>query len=217
VRADEGAGRQKGAKVSEPKTARRSVAIATAALVLTFSPALSSAATTPTWPDFRADFLKKHRHFLPAAPPPLAEGITRAWVDAQARYFRARSRALTRVRKAYLRLMAATSTAAPSSPAFYVPSGALRTAIERAFGSEATHAFAVVECENPTLNAKAIHYNGDGTSDWGLFQINIVYNAGAFDYAEHLLDPWYNIQVAANIYRSRGWGDWTCGRLLGLG
>jgi hypothetical protein len=207
----------KGAKVSEPKMTRRSVAIATAALVLTLSPSSSSAATSPTWPDFRADFLKKHRHYLPVAPEPLAEGITRPWVEAQARYFRARSRALSRIRKAHRRLMAASTTRSPSYPAFYIPPAALRAAIERAFGSEANHAFAVLECENPTLNARAIHYDGDGTSDWGLFQINIVYNAGAFDYAEHLLDPWYNIQVAANVYRSRGWDDWTCGRLVGLG
>ena len=95
--------------------------------------------------------------------------------------------------------------------------GPILSAIAEAFGSEAEHALAVLRCENPEGNPSAIHLDGDGTSDWGLFQINIVYNRDALDYPEHLLDPWYNIQVAARVYRQRGWGDWTCGRSLGLG
>jgi hypothetical protein len=122
------------------------------------------------------------------------------------------------MRQAYLRLVARFQSASttPDPVVSTIPQGALRTAVERAFGSEAEHALAVLQCENPTLNPSAIHHDGDGSSDWGLFQINIVYNLGAFDYPQHLLDPWYNISVAASVWRTRGWGDWTCERILGL-
>jgi hypothetical protein len=178
-------------------------------------PAGSAAAATQSWPDFRSDFLKLHKHYLPAAPKAPAEAITGAWLRLQGKYFQARTRAIARIRKAYLKMVH------ESEGRFWfvstIAAGAIRTAVMRAFGSEGEHALAVLSCENPELNPSAIHYNGDGTSDWGLFQINIVYNRGNFDYPQHLLDPLYNIAVAANVYHQRGWRDWTCGRLLGLG
>jgi len=180
--------------------------------------AASASSATRSWPDYRDEFLKKHPHYLPKQLDPPAEVLTRAWVHAQGQYFLARSKALARIRRAYLRTLSAI--AAPASGVTYfhsnVPAGAIRDAVLRAFGSEGQHALAVMQCEDPTLSPNAIHHDGDGTSDWGLFQINIVYNRGAFDYPEHLLDPFYNIAVAASIYRARGWGDWSCGRLLGL-
>jgi hypothetical protein len=174
-----------------------------------------AASSVQSWPDFRNQFLKLHRHYLPLAPEAPNEGLTRAWVRWQGRYFRAREKAMARIRKAYLKV--ADASHHPYWVASTIASGAIRTAVMRAFGSEGEHALAVLQCENPTLNPNAIHHDADGTSDWGLFQINIVYNRGAFDTAQHLLDPLYNISVAANIYHARGWGDWTCGRLLGLG
>ena len=180
--------------------------------------AASASSTTRSWPDYRDEFLKKHPHYLPEQLDAPREGLTRAWVHAQGQYFLARSKALARIRKAYLRIL--STIAAPASGVAYfhsnVPAGAIRDAVLRTFGSEGQHALAVMQCEDPTLNPNAIHHDGDGTSDWGLFQINIVYNRGAFDYPEHLLNPFYNIAVAASIYRARGWGAWSCGRLLGL-
>jgi hypothetical protein len=186
------------------------------ALATTPAPPAAAASETLSWPDFRSQFLKQHRHYLPTPVKPPREGVTHAWLRWQARYFAARARAMARIRRAYSRTLKASI---PARRLFTstVPPGAIRTAVLQAFGAEGEHALAVLQCENPGLNAGAIHHNGDGTSDWGLFQINIVYNRGAFDYAEHLLDPWYNISVAAGIYGQRGWGDWTCGRLLGLG
>jgi hypothetical protein len=93
----------------------------------------------------------------------------------------------------------------------------IRSAVGAAFGPEAQHALAVLGCENPALDPSAIHHNLDGTSDWGLFQINIVYDRWAFDFPKHLLDADYNIEVAVRTYRALGWHDWTCGRRLGLG
>lgn len=172
-----------------------------------------------SWPDFRKHFLKAHPHYLPEALEPPIQGVTVNWVRALGRYIVARERAITRIHTAYLKMIARLQSSAAGTivpVVSTVPAGAIRTAVENAFGSEAEHALAVLQCENPELNPSAIHYDGDGTSDWGLFQINIVYNRGAFDSPQHLLDPWYNITVAANVYRSRGWGDWTCGRILGL-
>jgi hypothetical protein len=170
-----------------------------------------------SWPDYRNDFLKAHPRFLPKAPEPPSQGITQYWVRVLGRYLRAQDRGISRIRKAYLKMLTRVQGSRVALPvASTVPAGAIRTAVEKAFGSQAEHALAVLQCENPDLNPSAIHYDGDGTSDWGLFQINIVYNRGAFDYPQHLLDPWYNISVAVNVYRSRGWGDWTCGRILGL-
>jgi hypothetical protein len=178
-------------------------------------PVASAASATQSWPDFRNDFLKRHKHYLPEAPPAPVEAITGAWLRAQGQYFHARARAIARIRKAYLKVVHKSE-----GRIWFVSriaAGAIRTAVLRAFGSEGEHALAVLVCENPGLNPGAIHYNGDGTSDWGLFQINIYYNRGAFDDPQHLLDPLYNIAVAAAVYQQRGWHDWTCGRLLGLG
>jgi Lysozyme like domain len=181
-------------------------------------PGGSVSAATQSWPDFRNEFLQRHKHYLPAAPKAPAEAITGAWLRAQGRYFHARARAIARIRKAYLKMSRESHQG--EGPVWFVSriaSGDIRTAVLRAFGSEGEHALAVLACENPEMNPAAIHYNGDGTSDWGLFQINIYYNRGNFDYPQHLLDPFYNIAVAANVYHQRGWHDWTCGRLLGLG
>jgi Lysozyme like domain len=178
---------------------------------------VGSASEVRSWPDFRNHFLKAHPRSMPEALEPPIQAVTVNWVRALGRYFEARKRAIARIRRAYLRMIARLQSSSVVAPVgSTVPAGVIRTAVEKAFGSEAEHALAVMQCENPGLDPTAIHHDSDGSSDWGLFQINIVYNRGAFDYAEHLLDPWYNIAVAANVYRSRGWGDWTCGRILGL-
>jgi hypothetical protein len=176
-----------------------------------------AAPAVQSWPDFRNHFLKLHRHYLPEAPEPPGDSLTHAWVRWQGRYFEAREKAMARIRKAYLKMKMASAAQHPRFVVSTIPPGAIRAAVLQAFGSEGEHALAVLQCENPDLNPNAIHQDADGTSDWGLFQINIVYNRGAFDTPQHLLDPLYNIAVAESIYRAKGWGDWTCGRLLGLG
>jgi hypothetical protein len=201
------------------KVMSRLLTLGVGALLVTLmpvpGPAGSAPAATQSWPDFRSDFLKLHKHYLPVAPEAPEEAITGTWLRAQGRYFHARGRAIARIRTAYQDMVR------QSEGRFWfvsrIAAGAIRTAVLRAFGSEGEHALAVLACENPELNPGAIHNDGDGSSDWGLFQINIVYNRGNFDYPEHLLDPLYNITVAANVYHERGWRDWTCGRLLGLG
>jgi hypothetical protein len=201
------------------KVTSRLLTVGVGALLVALMPVsgqgASAVSATQSWPDFRNDFLNLHKHYLPRAPKAPEEAITGTWLRMQGRYFHARARAIARIRKAYEQMVERTQGR------FWfvsrIAAGAIRTAVLQAFGSEGEHALAVLACENPELNPGAVHYNGDGTSDWGLFQINTTYNAGNFDTAQHLLDPLYNIQVAATVYHQRGWDDWTCGRLLGLG
>jgi hypothetical protein len=203
----------------QKKRTVRPVGVGAAALLLALGATTARASAFPSWQDYRTEFLQHHRHYLPNPLRAPTDAVNAAWIRAQGRYFVARERAIGRIRKAYVRALTASSARNHTLqyPSASVAIAAIRPAVMQAFGSEATHALAVLQCENPDLNPRAIHHDGDGTSDWGLFQINIVYNRGAFDTADHLLDPWYNISVAARVYAERGWGDWTCGRLLGLG
>jgi hypothetical protein len=196
------------------KLASRLLALGVGGLLIlppTAAPWASPPTAPHSWREFRDQIIERHPHYLPVAPTPPAQGVTRAWVEALGQYFRAMKKAMARIRKAYLRTIRKNAPARRTAPV-----GGIRGAVLQSFGSQGGNALAVLQCENPQLNPSAIHHNADGTSDWGLFQINIVYNRGAFDYPQHLLEPAYNIAVALNVYRARGWRDWTCGRILGL-
>ena len=66
------------------------------------------------------------------------------------------------------------------------------------------------ECENKSLNPKAINYNRNGSTDHGLFQINSIHGYSQF----YLEDIDNNIKVAYKIYQDRGWEAWSCAWVL---
>lgn len=64
------------------------------------------------------------------------------------------------------------------------------------------------ECENGELRADAVNWNGDGTWDYGLWQINEIHGYTQ----EQLADYQFNTDVAHKIFKSRNnsFYYWTC-------
>jgi len=90
------------------------------------------------------------------------------------------------------------------------PSGGeaeLEELIKEYFGEHSEDAFKVLDCENKTLNPRAVNYNRNGSKDLGLFQLNDRYWGG-----EENFDPETNIKKARMIFDRAGgkWTPWTC-------
>lgn len=90
------------------------------------------------------------------------------------------------------------------------PSGGeaeLEELIREYFGEHSEDAFKVLDCENKTLNPRAVNYNRNGSKDLGLFQLNDRYWGG-----EENFDPETNIKKARMIFDRAGgkWTPWTC-------
>lgn len=85
--------------------------------------------------------------------------------------------------------------------------GELEELIREYFGEHSEDAFKVLDCENKTLNPRAVNYNRNGTVDRGLFQLNSAYWGG-----EENFDPETNIKKARMIFDRAGgkWTPWTC-------
>lgn len=95
----------------------------------------------------------------------------------------------------------------------------IRKEIREVFGDHADKAFAVLSCENGSLNPDAVNTAGnspEGSRDVGIFQIN-EYWQGVSN-INFLKDPSINIRMAWNIFRRDGYSFklWTCGRKLGV-
>lgn len=73
--------------------------------------------------------------------------------------------------------------------------------------------FMLKECENRTLNPKAINWNSNGTWDFGTMQINQIHGYSQ----EQLSDFKFNIDVAYEIYKRAGYSfsPWTCSYIIG--
>ena len=92
---------------------------------------------------------------------------------------------------------------------------------------EISNAMAVAECESSQQSIRG-PVNGDGTSDWGIFQLNdggtlqgalaaIGVSAESTAAAQvAAMDPEINVVAAAHIFADRGWGAWTCGFKQGI-
>ena len=65
-------------------------------------------------------------------------------------------------------------------------------------------------------NPGATHYNANGSVDYGLLQINSVHSAAVGGDLNALYDPATNIRVAATIWQSGGWSQWSTARQAGL-
>jgi hypothetical protein len=55
-------------------------------------------------------------------------------------------------------------------------------------------------------NTQAVDHDSDGSTDYGLWQINSVHG---YDSARLLSDPDYNAKAAVSVYSGSGWGAWT--------
>lgn len=68
-------------------------------------------------------------------------------------------------------------------------------------------------CENKTLNPNAINWNGNGTWDYGLFQINQVHGYTQ----QQLADYKFNTRIAYKLYKNAGYQftPWTCAYEIG--
>lgn len=74
--------------------------------------------------------------------------------------------------------------------------------------------------ENYNLDPKATNVNKDGSTDWGLFQINDKWNGITHKgkAKQLLLDPEINVRVAYRIFVDSGYSFrmWSCGKVLGI-
>jgi len=86
----------------------------------------------------------------------------------------------------------------------------LRCVVRLGFGAQSENAAAVVACES-VWNPRAV----SPTSDYGLFQINRNYNQEGWRLGANIFDPVWNTRIAYYFWETRGWGDWTCGRMTG--
>jgi hypothetical protein len=93
-------------------------------------------------------------------------------------------------------------------------SGSYADIVSKHFGADAPIAMEILKAENGKLNPKATPKNANGTTDWGLFQVNDVnvprlIKAGIITKAEDLLDPDLNIQAAKWLKDNDGWSPWN--------
>ena len=72
------------------------------------------------------------------------------------------------------------------------------------FGPDCRLALATQRAENPQGKCEIYHYNGDGTLDWGYFQINTVHLKRPGLNLRDLLDCKANIDFAYQLYREKG-------------
>jgi hypothetical protein len=78
------------------------------------------------------------------------------------------------------------------------------------FGPECRVALAIQRAENPQGKCEVYHYNGDGTLDWGYFQINTVHLKRPGLNLRDLLDCKANIDFAYQLYvEKHGFTPWA--------
>lgn len=84
------------------------------------------------------------------------------------------------------------------------------------FGDRADAAIAMVyKCENSTFDQSRTNTNRNGTTDYGIFQINSIHEQR---YGAEFKTDWKaNIDVAYEIYKSHGnsFRPWTCAGITG--
>jgi hypothetical protein len=78
------------------------------------------------------------------------------------------------------------------------------------FGSACAIALAIQLAENPKGTCEVYHYNpGNGTLDWGFFQINTVHLKRPGLNLKDLLDCKANIDFAFELFREKGFEAWS--------
>lgn len=69
----------------------------------------------------------------------------------------------------------------------------------------------VITCES-NFKANALHFNTNGTTDVGLFQINDIHGLSV----EDRLSPQKNIEYGVKLYAEQGLAPWVCARIMGM-
>lgn len=77
--------------------------------------------------------------------------------------------------------------------------------------SQLVDAVAIAFAES-SFNANAVHRNSDGSTDYGLWQINSVHNFPEISNGTWR-DPAVNAQMAYRVYKSSGWNAWSTHRV----
>jgi len=69
------------------------------------------------------------------------------------------------------------------------------------------------ECENKFMRTDALNWNGDGSYDFGLFQVNSIHGYTK----EQLSDYKFSTRMAYRIFKNAGYKftDWTCSYVVG--
>lgn len=84
----------------------------------------------------------------------------------------------------------------------------IREFMQKTFKEDSRLMIAVCTAESH-LSEKAIHQNSDGSTDYGVCQINSVHKGRVGGYAERLLDAKTNIEVAYQIFKEQGANPWV--------
>ena len=107
-----------------------------------------------------------------------------------------------------------TVTATPIPTVKPIPTD-IRGYIKYKFGEiDGERAIKMLEdCENRDLGLTRINWNGNGSYDYGLFQINSIHGYTK----EQLSDSKFNTDVAYKLYKSAGYSfrPWTCAYVIG--
>ena len=78
------------------------------------------------------------------------------------------------------------------------------------FGKDADNFLKILSCENHALRWDAQNFNSDGSVDIGIGQINSIHGVPA-----HYLYDWRtNVDISYQIFKSSGFGAWTCSYML---
>lgn len=103
-------------------------------------------------------------------------------------------------------VVAPSAPQAPETPESYILS---------VFGQEdgARGIKMLKECENKQMRLDAINWNGNGTWDFGLLQINQIHGYTQ----EQLADYKFNVDVAYKLFKRAGnsFRPWTCSYVIG--
>ena len=107
---------------------------------------------------------------------------------------------------------AAALTLCAATPALADSRAALEQLVDATFGPAAAHARRIVACES-SWNPGAKHRNRNGTTDYGLFQLNDGGTLQSLGLTRaEALDPVANVRAAHRLYLRRGWKPWACSR-----
>jgi len=101
-------------------------------------------------------------------------------------------------------------------PSLRQPNGEIEQEIYSVFGDDFDLAMKLLECENPTLNPKAVNINDDKhkSRDLGIFQINSYWQQ--IENEKFLFNYEINIRIAKQIFDESGgtFVRWTCNKSL---
>lgn len=91
----------------------------------------------------------------------------------------------------------------------------IKCAIWLRFGAAGQYdnAIRIARCETgDTWDPRLVSH----TDDHGIFQINRRWNGEGWRLGADIYDPVWNTRIAYWFWQTRGWGDWTCARIVGV-